>query len=959
MSGRQLNISVPHPEYIKTDEDAEDLLHRALRLVESDPEHLIGWDTETTAKTLPFTVGNKKPLDWMSDTVTFWSLSFKDGDQYRRWCLQRQHFIDFAPLLENPDARFACYNAKYDAHIAWNCGINVWNAHIIDGLALAWMHDENRWQKGLKVVAADWLGLHMTSFKALFGDGRDAQGKKIKEYTTSLYDLPLEHVVDYASYDAYAHLRVVEWLIEKLKATPTNKSGYNLWDHFLNMEQSITEILWRIERRGMHLDVDFIEGKIPIVEKEIEELERDINRVAGRPVNLQSPQQLSTLFFAPKKDGGMGLKPVKMTPGQKPSVDEDVMTLLDETGLEVAQKVLRCRKLYKTKSTYLTTLRDLANYYEDGRVHPSFNQFVSTGRFSTNAPNCVDGETEVLTKSGWIRFDELETRDASGTVDGSVAQWNPETKTIEFVEAELIVDNYQGKMIHIKNQHIDLLMTPNHRCPLVNRRTEEVRVYSASDYREDRKQLHAGTYICRDQSPLADLPNNHLAFLIATQADGSWHYGGIDFGFNKKRKSDRLLTLLKEIGADYSFGRNKGSSKYRFRVMAGELASWAMDILGQRRQFGSWVMSLSPKQMEFFSKEIFFWDGCWKRETMYASADKINVDWVQIILTLSGRRAKVRKYLTPEGRRDSWQLDVTNRDYSMTTNVIRSHRLWAGDVYCVRVPTGFFIVRRNGRACITGNSQNFPRPATDEFGIRLAFTAPPGYKLIISDYMQLEMRIMAHMSKDKAMIGAILDGMDIHSFTVSKMVPNVTYEEVVDAKKTEVKTDRQKWLVGLRQSMKAVGFGIIYGAGPPKVASSIDIPDVEIRRKLHDISGERRYAKKLEYKLRANPLLTNEKAWTLLARESIAHEKITDYFRAFPGVEKFMKETPQKCRWLQHNDFWGGLRYRPFNEATRKFVDDGNDYDWDIDTWEPGSKPLTRTGHTKPFGFVQTLCALP
>ena len=42
MSGRQLNISVPHPEYIKTDEDAEDLLHRALRLVESDPEHLIG-----------------------------------------------------------------------------------------------------------------------------------------------------------------------------------------------------------------------------------------------------------------------------------------------------------------------------------------------------------------------------------------------------------------------------------------------------------------------------------------------------------------------------------------------------------------------------------------------------------------------------------------------------------------------------------------------------------------------------------------------------------------------------------------------------------------------------------------------------------------------------------------------------------------------------------------------------
>ena len=57
-----------------------------------------------------------------------------------------------------------------------------------------------------------------------------------------------------------------------------------------------------------------------------------------------------------------------------------------------------------------------------------------------------------------------------------------------------------------------------------------------------------------------------------------------------------------------------------------------------------------------------------------------------------------------------------------------------------------------------------------------------------------------------------------------------------------------------------------------------------------------------------------------------------------------------------HNNLWGKPRFRPFDEHTGKAVDDGLEYDWDIAIWEPGSKPLTRTGHTKPFGFVQTLC---
>jgi len=78
MSGRVFNLGVPIPEYANTDEQAQDLLHLCLKKIRDYPSDFIGYDTETTGKKMPFKVGTKYPLDWMTDTVTFWSLSFYD-----------------------------------------------------------------------------------------------------------------------------------------------------------------------------------------------------------------------------------------------------------------------------------------------------------------------------------------------------------------------------------------------------------------------------------------------------------------------------------------------------------------------------------------------------------------------------------------------------------------------------------------------------------------------------------------------------------------------------------------------------------------------------------------------------------------------------------------------------------------------------------------------------------------
>jgi len=161
------------------------------------------------------------------------------------------------------------------------------------------------------------------------------------------------------------------------------------------------------------------------------------------------------------------------------------------------------------------------------------------------------------------------------------------------------------------------------------------------------------------------------------------------------------------------------------------------------------------------------------------------------------------------------------------------------------------------------NLQNLPRPSDDPYRIREAFVAPPGKVLIVADYEQLEMRIMAHFSQDPKMIKAISDGLDLHCYTVSLMY-GVEYNEVVAAvkkkKKGELLTDRDKLLIGYRQAAKATGFGLIYGIGPNKLAVN----------------------------------LTEELKRTVTVEEAVG--MIKNYFRVFEGVERFIKATHAECR---------------------------------------------------------------
>jgi DNA polymerase-1 len=105
------------------------------------------------------------------------------------------------------------------------------------------------------------------------------------------------------------------------------------------------------------------------------------------------------------------------------------------------------------------------------------------------------------------------------------------------------------------------------------------------------------------------------------------------------------------------------------------------------------------------------------------------------------------------------------------------------------------------------NLQNIPVRTEQGREIRRAFVSSPGNLLVGADYSQIELRLLAHMSGDAAMIDAFLSGVDIHARTASEVL-DVPVEQVTGAQ---------------RSAAKAVNFGIVYGISDYGLARNIGV----------------------------------------------------------------------------------------------------------------------------------------
>ncbi|GMQ45136.1 DNA polymerase I [Vibrio sp. 10N] len=133
-----------------------------------------------------------------------------------------------------------------------------------------------------------------------------------------------------------------------------------------------------------------------------------------------------------------------------------------------------------------------------------------------------------------------------------------------------------------------------------------------------------------------------------------------------------------------------------------------------------------------------------------------------------------------------------------------------------RVHTSYHqAVTATGRLSSTDpNLQNIPIRNEEGRRIRQAFVAPHGWKILAVDYSQIELRIMAHLSGDKALLDAFQQGKDIHAATAAEII-GVDIEQV---------TSEQ------RRRAKAVNFGLIYGMSAFGLSKQLGIPRGEAQQ---------------------------------------------------------------------------------------------------------------------------------
>lgn len=171
----------------------------------------------------------------------------------------------------------------------------------------------------------------------------------------------------------------------------------------------------------------------------------------------------------------------------------------------------------------------------------------------------------------------------------------------------------------------------------------------------------------------------------------------------------------------------------------------------------------------------------------------------------------------------------------------RLPQIFDGKVYPEFVQYGTVTGRFS---CRTPNLQNIPRPDTD-LGkqIRSLFIAGPEHKLVVADYGQVELVMLAHFVGKGALYRGFFEGVDPHTMTAA-MVFNYDPQELVG-----LVTAGDPEAKRLRQISKNLNFAIVYGAGPDKVAAMSKVKVTQAKKFLR--THERQFPEIYDFKDRA------------------------------------------------------------------------------------------------------------
>jgi len=310
---------------------------------------------------------------------------------------------------------------------------------------------------------------------------------------------------------------------------------------------------------------------------------------------------------------------------------------------------------------------------------------------------CYSEDTEVLTVNGWKFFKDLSSDDLVMQVNNGIGQM---VKPLSYIKKE-----YNGDMIHYQGRYNDIIVTPNHKMVSIDTKGNDY-FHLAQDFPS---RAHKYYKAINQSGEGVNLTDDQIRFIIAVAADCKvdTRKSGkrvAHFCFIKERKIKRLKELLDSLNLEYT-EYNKENRNWecgrKYHTFNVTLPDW-VEYKGLPLD---WVTLMSSSQKDLFLDEIIYWDGNFVKDRNafeFSSKLKHEAEMVANIAITNGRHAHLRLRKNELGEWYAVRVsnDKTLSSYqSINFNVVK----YEGFVYCVEVPSGQLLVRRNNKVVVCGN----------------------------------------------------------------------------------------------------------------------------------------------------------------------------------------------------------------------------------------------------------------
>lgn len=329
--------------------------------------------------------------------------------------------------------------------------------------------------------------------------------------------------------------------------------------------------------------------------------------------------------------------------------------------------------------------------------------------------HCFDSQTEVLTREGWTSYNKLKP-------GVEIVSLNQESNFLEFNPITALLISNQHKVLYVKDDiksPINFAVTSEHDM-LVRKFAEPLPGFRKIEANQLTKAKYAvfvpvSGILPRPGANLTDDEIRLLAWIIADgNLDRFGKAGAPRFHLVKQRKIQRLEALLASMNIPYHKGKGSKETSIKIRLYTrnSPIVQKLVSMLMANKRLWDDYLQMSPEQATVFLTEYGHTDGTFQAEDhmQLFTSDPIQAERLQILATLSGHRCAVytrhnnRRFCYAGSKSTSYicNISLNKTRHVISTGSIHSES-YNGYTWCVQVPLGTVLCRRNGKTLITGN----------------------------------------------------------------------------------------------------------------------------------------------------------------------------------------------------------------------------------------------------------------